>query len=718
MGRVSRRVRIVLQSCGLLLAIIPPRASAAAPRSDEAVIALPEVIVETNTTAMTAARIQSFEAARRTVFPSIGASVSSLGRDAITDRPQGSDTPFDRLLTELPGVSQDSAASRPDFHVRNEYGNVQYRIDGILLPDNVSGLGTIFDTSFVGNLTLLDGTLPAQYGLRTAGVLDITPRQFGATGGDVGLYGGSHGIVTPTLDYGGISGASQYFVGLRGFRSNVGIENPTASYEAVHDRTEQGRAFAYLSTILSDTARVVTIAGFSDNQTQIPNVSGLQPLADFGGNAILSTSLNERENNRFAFGLAALQTKGERLDTQLSFFARYAQVHFVPDVAGDLAFDDVASDVSRRSVLEGVSMDSAYRLGAHQVIRAGFDFTAEETHNDNLLTVLPVMADGTVVPTPVSYNDNIAKLGINVGGYLQDEIALTPTLALNLGLRFDQLYQYVAAHQLSPRAALVLHPSPATTLHAGYARYFTPPAQSEAAGSTIGLAAGTSLQPGIPLADPMRPERSHYFDIGADRTLRPGWTIGGDLYLKLATDYIDDGEFGEARVLSQLNYARATSQGAELKTRYVDGGFSAYGNISTNRTKDTRPASNQYLLDADEYAYITQHFIFADDVQLVTASAGASYRFGSSLVAANMVYGSGLRAGFANIDHVPAYAQVNLGFAHELRLGADPRPLTIRLDVVNLFDTIYQLRDGSGIGVDAPQYGPRRGVFLGLSKRI
>lgn len=540
----------------------------------------------------------------------------------------------------------------------------------------------------------------------------------GAPEGSVGVYGGSFGTVTPRLDYGGISGTSQYFVGLRGFRGDVGIEDPTPSYDSVHDRTAQGRAFAYLSTILSASARLVTIAGFSDSQTQIPNVPGLQPLGDFGGNAVPSTSLNERENNRYAFGLAALQTKGERFDTQLSFFARYAQVHFVPDVAGDLAFDDVASDVSRRSVLEGVAFDSAYRLDAHQVIRAGFDLTVEETHNDNLLTTLPVLADGTILPTPASYGDDIAKLGINVGGYLQDEIALTPTLALNLGLRFDQLYQYVTANQLSPRAALVFHPDPATTLHAGYARYFTPPAQSEAVGSTIGLATGTTLQPGVLLADPVRPERSHYFDVGADRTLRPGWTVGGDLYLKLATDYIDDGEFGEARVVTQLNYARAYSEGAELKTRYVDGGFSAYGNLSTNRTKDTRPLSNQYLLDADDYAYISQHFIFADDVQLVTASAGASYRFGASLVSANMVYGSGLRAGFANLDHVPAYTQVNLGFAHELRLGADPRPLTIRLDIVNLFDTIYQLRDGSGIGVDAPQYGPRRGVFVGLSKKI
>ncbi len=39
-----------------------------------------------------------------------------------------------------------------------------------------------------------------------------------------------------------------------------------------------------------------------------------------------------------------------------------------------------------------------------------------------------------------------------------------------------------------------------------------------------------------------------------------------------------------------------------------------------------------------------------------------------------------------------------------------------RLDVINAFDRAYEIRDGSGVGVGAPQWGPRRGVFVGLSK--
>jgi outer membrane receptor protein involved in Fe transport len=85
---------------------------------------------------------------------------------------------------------------------------------------------------------------------------------------------------------------------------------------------------------------------------------------------------------------------------------------------------------------------------------------------------------------------------------------------------------------------------------------------------------------------------------------------------------------------------------------------------------------------------------------------------------ASMIYGSGLRNGFANTGTVPSYTQVNLGVSHDFNLVSPTKPTTLRFDVVNLFDTIYQIRDGSGIGVFAPQYGPRRGFYFGISQKL
>jgi outer membrane receptor protein involved in Fe transport len=81
-------------------------------------------------------------------------------------------------------------------------------------------------------------------------------------------------------------------------------------------------------------------------------------------------------------------------------------------------------------------------------------------------------------------------------------------------------------------------------------------------------------------------------------------------------------------------------------------------------------------------------------------------------------YGSGLPDGFANQSHDEPYVTVNLGVSRDLFLYPGAKATTIRFDVVNLFDKVYEIRDGSGIGVFAPQFGARRGFFVGLSQKI
>jgi len=88
--------------------------------------------------------------------------------------------------------------------------------------------------------------------------------------------------------------------------------------------------------------------------------------------------------------------------------------------------------------------------------------------------------------------------------------------------------------------------------------------------------------------------------------------------------------------------------------------------------------------------------------------------------------GSGLRSSLTLPDgsvipngaHLPYYEQVNLGVSHAFHIpGVDQGKdaLTVRFDVINAFDTVYQIRNGTGIGVGAPQYGARRGYFVGVS---
>ena len=63
------------------------------------------------------------------------------------------------------------------------------------------------------------------------------------------------------------------------------------------------------------------------------------------------------------------------------------------------------------------------------------------------------------------------------------------------------------------------------------------------------------------------------------------------------------------------------------------------------------------------------------------------------------------------------YATANIGISHEIK-QPDGKPVTVRFDVINVFDTVYELRNGTGVGVFAPQYGERRGYFVGISKKL
>jgi outer membrane receptor protein involved in Fe transport len=669
-----------------------------------------------------ASKNTKFDDARDNLSPQFGTSSFKVDRAAIESLPQGTEAPIGKVLLQAPGISQDSAASG-EIHVRNEHANVQYRINGIILPDGVSGFGSVLDTSFVSSLALITGALPAQFGLRTAGIVDIQTKSGKSLeqGGSVGIYGGSFGTVTPSVEYGGRVGTTEYFFTGRGFTSNLGIENPTSSVNAIHDRTFQGNFFSYTSTVLDAQTRVATIFGNTTSRFQIPNNPGQSfccgITSAFGVSEFNSSNLNENQHEQNTFGVIALQKSVNGFDGQIAAFTRYSSLHFFPDPVGDILFNGVASNVFRQSIANGLQGDGAYRLNDAHTIRAGFTVIGESTQVGNNSTVLPLDSGGNPVDTPFQIADSNSKLGWNAGVYVQDEWRITDKLTLNFGLRFDQMWQYVNANQLSPRINLVYKPLDGTTFHAGYARYFTPPAQAIAAPTNIAATVNTTAQPENFQQNPVLPERAHYFDVGLTQKITPELQVGIDAYYKIARDLLDDGQFGQALILSGFNYETGYNSGVELSAIYKNGNFSAYGNIAWARQVAKNVVSNQYLFGNDELAYIANNYIYTDHAQMWTASAGASYLWDNTKFGASMVYGSGLRSGFANTDHVAPYATANIGVSREFTVP-DFGKFTARFDVVNVFDAVYELRDGSGIGVFAPQFGARRGFYVGLSKKL
>jgi outer membrane cobalamin receptor len=177
----------------------------------------------------------------------------------------------------------------------------------------------------------------------------------------------------------------------------------------------------------------------------------------------------------------------------------------------------------------------------------------------------------------------------------------------------------------------------------------------------------------------------------------------------------DEGQFGNALIFSAFNYAEGRVYGAELTASYTTEPFSVYANLAYTVAQARNVITGQFNFDPDELDYIANHWVYVDHDQRVAGSAGATYNWSGTQFSTDMIYGSGLRRGFANAGKLPAYLQFNLAVNRDFSFTGLGK-LNIKLAVLNPFDSSYELRDGSGIGVGAPQYGPRRAIYVSLSK--
>ena len=668
---------------------------------------------------------KQLDIAAQNIQPSLGASVYNFGRQAIETQPQGDNQPFNRLLLQAPGVAQDSFGQ---LHVRGDHANLQFRLNGVILPEGINVFGQALQTRLANSVSLITGALPAQFGLRTAGIIDIQTKTGTLDpGGSFSLYGGQQSTFQPSAEWGGRVGQVDYYITGEVLHDADGIENPAPTFNAIHDISTQPRGFAYVSGIIDPTTRVTTILGTSRSEYQIPNNPGQSPglgLSVDGISDFDSSLLNENQRQITQYAIIALQKQVNDLNFQLSGVTRYSNVYFSPDPLGDLLFNGIAQTATRQSVANGVQGDGSYRISDVHTLRSGFYIQGERSSFNTNSSVLPVDANGMQTSDePFAVFDSGATTGWLYSYYLQDEWKIVPKVTINFGARFDQMAEFVNGRQLSPRVNVVWQPTESTTFNAGYARYFVPPPFELIAPTTISLFADTSAAPAVTLDSPSKPERDHYFDVSGTQIILPGLKAGLDAYYKIASDLIDEGQFGAPILLTPFNYQKGLVDGVELTTSYEIGDWSLYGNLAESRAVGKNIISAQFNFQPDELAYIANHFIYLDHDQHFTGSAGVKYRFPKTktLISADLTSGSGLRAtgtnGIPNGISLHNYEQVNLSVVQPVVTGIY-KGLELRFDIINLFDAVYQIRNGTGVGVGAPQFGPRRTILAGITQRF
>jgi outer membrane receptor protein involved in Fe transport len=670
---------------------------------------------------------EKLDIARLQIQPSLGASTYYFGPEALQTIPQGENAPLNQVLLQFPAVAQDSFGQ---IHVRGEHANVQFRINGVQLPEGLSVFGQALETRFARSISLLTGALPAQYGFFTAGVLDIQTKT-GLTNPGLALtmYGGSFNWLQPSFEYGGHEGPVDWFFTGVHLSNERGIENPAATFNAIHDSTQQLHGFAYMSGVIDPDTRVSVFGGAFDGLFQIPNNPGQIPslgLNVLGITSLNSKALNEVQHESNQFGVLSLQKHIDDIDMQISAFVRNSVLSFSPDVIGDLLFNGVSPFARRSTLAEGVQADASWRINDSHTLRGGFLGQVETTAFDTTSSVLPVDSTGAQTSNvPLGIVDNGARTGGLYGVYLQDEWRLLTALTLNYGIRFDGVNEFTNENRVSPRVNAVWKATDTTTVHAGYSRYFVPPPFELVAPTAIALFNNTTAAPSVQQDDTVKAERSHYFDLGINQVIVPGLTVGLDGYYKLATNLIDEGQFGAPIILTAFNYAKARVGGAEFTLSYDQGPWSIYGNAAYSRAVGTNIISSQFNFLPDKLAYIARHYIHLDHDQTWTASAGAAYTFNQGAkyqtrVSVDLVAQSGLRASTPTVPNgasLPEYATVNASVVQMLDVGFG-QGTELRLDVLNIGDAVYEIRNGTGVGVGAPQFGIRRAILAGLTLRF
>jgi hypothetical protein len=658
--------------------------------------------------------------ARNALSPETGSTVFKFSETNINELPQGDNTSLNDVLIHAPGVSQDSyGQGQAQVHIHGlNGGGIQYRLNGIFLPEAVSSFGQLFSSYFINSMSVIDNFMPAQFGYRNEGVIDIHSKDGCLQeGGRIEYFGGQRGTIQPSIRYGGCAGNLSYYFSGFYLRSALGVQSPTKTPTPEHDVMNEGQGFSYFSYIVNPTTRVSLIIGTAINGYQIPGEPDL-PVA-FPISGVVSypnsadTSATEFEQNYFA--ILAVQGAIGKLDYQLAYFSRYYRLQYDPDPIGDLAYNGIADRVLHTGFINGVQEDTSYHLTRQHTLQAGFYASGETLEEDNHGLVLPV-SNGVPGTVPQTVINNFNGKALLLGLYVQDQWRPVEKLEITLGSRFDAMDYFGWQTQISPRLGAVYKLTDRTTLNAGYARYFQVPPFESVLLETVDKFANTTGAPAVHSGNQkIKAEDDEFFDAGVTQQLPFSLSANLEGFFMWADKKLDLAQFGSTYIFAPLQYQHGRLWGADLSLAKSTKRLSVYFNFSYAIAQAKNIVAGQFLADdPNEIAYVARRWVYLDDSQEFSSSAGVSYQLWGFSLMVDGIWGNGYRFGFANLETEHPYVQVNAAVARNLLLPTLGE-VAARVSIVNLFDHVFRIRQGSGIGVFSPQFGPRRALFFTLA---
>jgi hypothetical protein len=658
----------------------------------------------------------------------------SVSRKDIEALPRGNNVELHDVLQTIPSAAY---GSLKQLHIRQDHANVQFRIDGVPIPDTVSAtFSDVIAPRAWERADIILGGMEAQYGNKNTAIVDITSKSGTKPGfGSIQMFGGQNETINPSFEYGGTVGEKFRYYALNSHIStNRGIEPPTLGKTSLHNQSERNQTYLrgdyqhdnrnnFTWLFLNSVAKyqIPTNRGTGANAT----ILGLIQAQDPTFSPVASEAINEfqNENNQYAHMVWRHDVNASNFFSLAGYF-RHTRATFKTDPFNALVYTSDETEPfsvgsqDRMAYSGGIRLDHTYTPNSRHLIKTGFQIDRTQAVNRTRLSTFADDGAGNPTGAVIELPSDNRLIGWRQEVWLQDQWSPNDRWTFNLGVRGDAVQYLVNEGQVSPRIGITYKQSQANVFHAYYGRLFTPP-NLEAISFAKLNTAGTKAAPENTTNNKVRAERAHYFEVGSYHALGQRVTLELTGYYKLNRFMSDAGQFGTTPLLNYFAFERGWQRGIDgsVKVQFTDD-LTGRGNVAWGQCKGYGLHSGHFLLEQAEIDDInSKGGVFCDHSQFMTSSAVLSYNLlERTTITGQMLYGSGLRTaadgGKTNSIHEDSYTTYNLSLTHTIPLP-NKQKFLIGFDVINLLDEKYFINRGEGsIGLGVAHAGMPRSFFF------
>jgi len=461
----------------------------------------------------------------------------------------------DRLqIQETTGASRsNSMAMVTDFvpgaylthdqlHIRGGH-QVSWLIDGVPIPNTniASNLGPQIDPKDIDALEVQRGSYSADYGDRTYGVFNVSPRTGFERNNEVELTlsAGNFYQTDDQLNFGGHSNRLAYYGSLNGNRTNLGLQTPTSA--VIHDAANGFGGFTSLIFNLDPQDQIRFVARSRRDFYQVP--------MDPSNPAAVLRDTNRENDSLAAFSWVRTFSPGLVLTVSPFFHYNRADYRSDPNDVPSAATQD------RSSKYEGGQAGISWIVG-HNNARLGLYGFAQQ--DDQFFQVVYNDGSGTVIP-PLAQSPT----GNLVATFVEDQFKPASWLALNAGLRQTHFSGALTENATSPRVgASVRIPKLHWVFRSFYGRFYQAPPLGTLSGPAL-----NAIQSQQQLSFALLPgERDEEHQFGVTIPFK-GWVLDADNFLNRATNFFDHNSLNNSSVFFPVDVQGARINGWELTLR-------------------------------------------------------------------------------------------------------------------------------------------------------